>query len=150
MRCKRWSIAVVAATVAGVAPLSSCVTNVDVPATFAATVTITGEADEVWADSGECVWVDAAHLFPGYVVSISAGAATTTSSAPLKVESIGTSPRNGAGTCTYTAYFEAIAANQAGYELWVSNNVRQQSFTADQLKSGPTYRLEGADTRSGR
>ncbi len=29
-------------------------------------------------------------------------------------------------------------------ELWVSNNIPQPSFTADQLKDGPTYHLEGA------
>ncbi|WP_420880799.1 hypothetical protein [Rhodococcus sp. (in: high G+C Gram-positive bacteria)] len=109
-------------------------------------MTITGEADEVWADSGECVWGDAVHLVPGYLISISAGSAATTSSAPLRVASIESSPDNGTGTCTYTAYFEDIAANQAGYELWVSNNFAQPSFTADQLKDGPTYRLEGGQS----
>ncbi|WP_242676813.1 hypothetical protein [Rhodococcus sp. ABRD24] len=125
-------------------------TNVDTPATFAATVTITGDADEARVDSGECVWAGAAHLVPGYVVSISAGSAVTTSSAPLRVESIEAHPDNGAGTCTYSAYFEAIAANQRSYELWVGNNVRQPSFTVDQLKDGPTYRLEGVGPRSDR
>ncbi|WP_458683729.1 hypothetical protein [Prescottella equi] len=139
-----------AVTVAGAAVLSGCVTNVDTPATFAATVTVTGEADEVWADSGECVWAGVAHLVPGYVVTISAGTGATTSSASLMVESIEPNPVNGSGTCTYTAYFGAIAANQRSYELWVSNNVRQQSFTADQLKGGALYRLEGASPRSDR
>lgn len=146
----RGLIAVVAATIAGALLLSGCVTNVDVPATFAATVTITGEADEVWADSGECVWAGAVHLAPGYAVSISAGSAATTSSAPLRVESIEPSPDTGTGTCAYTAYFEEIAENQAGYELWVSNNLPQPSFTAEQLKDGPTYRLEEAGPRPGR
>ena len=150
MGYRRGLIAAVAAPVVGAGALSGCVTNVDTSATFAAMVTITGEADEVWADSGECVWADAVHLAPGYAVSISAGSAATTSFAPLRVESIEPSPGNGTGTCTYTAYFEEIAANQAGYELWVGNNLRQRSFTADQLKDGPTYRLEGAGPRSGR
>ena len=143
MGYRRGLIAAVAAPVVGAGALSGCVTNVDTPATFAAMVTITGDADEARVDSGECVWAGAAHLVPGYVVSISAGSAATTATAPLRVESIETDPDNRTGTCTYSAYFEAIAANQRIYELWVSNNIPQPSFTADQLKDGPTYHLEG-------
>lgn len=81
MGYRRGLIAAVAAPVVGAGALSGCVTNVDTPATFAAMVTITGDADEARVDSGECVWAGAAHLVPGYVVSISAGSAATTATA---------------------------------------------------------------------
>ena len=150
MGYKRRMIAVVAAPVVGAAALSGCVTNVDTPATFAAMVTITGDADEARVDSGQCVWAGTAHLVPGYVVSISAGSGVTTSSAPLRVESIEPWPDDRTGTCTYTAHFADIDANRRSYELCLSNNARQPSFTADQLKDGPTFRLEGAGPRCDR
>lgn len=136
----RWGLIAVSATAAaGVGTLTGCVTNLDVPDTFAATVTITGEANQVSADSG--AWFGAAHLAPGHVVSISAGTAVTTAFAPLRFESSELNS-DGTGKCTYTAHFESIAANQRSYGMWVSNYVRQQSFTADQLKSGATYHLQ--------
>lgn len=52
MKQKLGRIAAGAMTSAGALMLVSCATNAEIPATFAATVTVTGEADEVSADSG--------------------------------------------------------------------------------------------------
>ncbi|MCQ4119577.1 hypothetical protein [Rhodococcus tibetensis] len=45
---------IAAGAAAGALTLTSCSTTTDVPETFAATVTVTGEANLASAESGEC------------------------------------------------------------------------------------------------
>ncbi|OQQ21791.1 hypothetical protein A4U94_14485 [Prescottella equi] len=120
--------------------LTSCVTNTDVPATFAAAVTVIGRADRASAASGECT-IGKVPVAPNDRVVIlgDVGGATAAPSA-LEVDSIDENP-DGTGVCTYTARFEAIPENQRNYVIWMNNNFTEKSFTSDELKNGATYRL---------
>ncbi|MET4612385.1 hypothetical protein ABIC28_003377 [Rhodococcus sp. PvR044] len=126
---------------AGALALTSCATNSDEPATFAATVTITGEADRVWADSGKCT-IGEAHVAPTDQVVILGDSGSAWADSVLEVDSIDQNP-DGTGVCTYTAHFVDVPANQRNYAIWV-NNFAQQSFTSDELKNGATYRLHSS------
>ncbi|MDH6281137.1 hypothetical protein [Prescottella agglutinans] len=128
-----------AAAVMAVLTLTSCVTNHDVPDTFKATITFTGNADRASADTGECT-IEDAHVAPNDIAIITSGTATTTTTAALRVDTIAQHP-DGTTVCTYTAHFTAVPANQRRYDITL-NRFTQQSFTGDELKSGATYRLQ--------
>lgn len=134
--------AVAAVASVGAVILTSCVSNIDVPDTVAATVTVTGEADRASADSGECT-IGGAHVAPNDVISISAGSAVTTVGSTLEVASIELNP-DGTAVCTYTARFDAVPGNQRSYEIRIGNYLAPQSFTSDDLKNGATYRLHSS------
>ncbi|MGF7123305.1 hypothetical protein AB4Z09_20600 [Rhodococcus sp. TAF43] len=124
-------------------------TNVDVPETFAAMVTVTGEADRASVDAGECT-IGAAHVAPNDQIVILGDSGSAYASSALKVDSIDQNP-DGTGVCTYTAHFEAVPANQRKYDIYVGNFVTQR-FTSDELKNGATYRLHrstSTDSNSG-
>ncbi|MFE3290564.1 hypothetical protein [Rhodococcus sp. NPDC059234] len=113
-------------------------TNTDVPATFAATVTVTGQADRASAASGECT-IGTARVAPGDQVVILGDSGAAYASSALEAGSINERP-DGTGVCTYTSPFDAVPANQRNYVIWM-NNFTEQSFTSDELKNGATYRL---------
>ncbi|MFI6432896.1 hypothetical protein [Rhodococcus oryzae] len=127
---------------AGALALTSCATNDDEPATFAATVTITGEADQASADSGECT-IGEAHVTPNDEVAIFGASGRIVGNSTLEVESIQLNP-DGTDVCTYSAHFESIGANQRSYDIWVNNYFAPQPFTSDELKNGATYNLHSA------
>ncbi|MFC9767709.1 hypothetical protein [Rhodococcus jostii] len=130
-----------AAASVGALILTSCATTTDEPEAFAATVTVSGEADRASADSGECT-IGANHVAPHDRVVILGDSSTASAASALDVESIDQKP-DGTGSCTYTAHFEDIPANQKSYNIYV-NNFARQSFTSDELKAGATHRLQNA------
>jgi hypothetical protein len=125
--------------------LTSCSTTTDVPETFAATVTVTGEANLASVETGECT-IGANRVSPGDAVVILGDTGPASARSPLEVGSIDQKP-DGTGVCTYTAHFDDIPANQRSYNITVTSpinvtNFGLQSFTSDELKSGAaTYRL---------
>lgn len=141
MSARHWQSAVGA--VAGALTLTSCVTNTDAPATFAATVTIVGEADRISTDTGECS-VGRASVAPGDRVALLGDNGSAYTASTLAVESIDQNP-DGTGVCTYTAHFDAVPANQRNYVLWM-NNFTEQSVSSDELDNGATYRLHNSAT----
>ena len=150
MRQRLTAIAIVAAACTGTLILTSCSTTTDVPETFAATVTVTGEADRASADSGECT-IGETRVAPNDRVLILGGTNTGSAVAlsALEVDSIDQNP-DGTGVCTYTAHFDDIPANQRSYNIIVGTNSAPQSFTSDELKNGATLRLQSsAPTSSG-
>ncbi|MGF7125242.1 hypothetical protein [Rhodococcus sp. AG1013] len=140
MSQKRGRIAAAVLATVAAAPLSSCATNVDVPDTFSATVTFTGNANHASTDTGKCTFENG-HVTPHDLAIITSGTATTTTTAALQLDTITQHP-DGTTICTYTAHFNAIPANQPRYELTL-NTFTQQTFTADNLKKGATYQLTG-------
>lgn len=121
--------------------LTSRTTNTDVPATFAATVTVTGQADLASADSGECT-IGARHVAPNDQVAILGDSGPAYASSTLQVGSIDQNP-DGTAVCTYTAHFAAVPANQRSYAIWM-NNFARQSVTSDELENGATYVLRSS------
>ncbi|MFC7446853.1 hypothetical protein [Rhodococcus daqingensis] len=130
---------IAAATSAGALILTSCETNTDVPATFAATVTVTGHADRASAASGVCT-IGTVPVAPNDRVVILGDSGAAFAATALEVDSIDENP-DGTGVCTYTAPFEAIPENQRNYVIWMNRNFTEKSFTSDELKNGTTYRL---------
>lgn len=124
---------------AGALTLMSCA-NADAPTTFAATVTVTGEADQASPDSGVCT-IGATRLAPNDEVGIYGEQASAIVKSTLEVESIDLRP-DGTGTCSYTAHFDAVPANQRSYGLFVSADFVEQSYTARALENGVTYVVE--------
>ena len=122
----------------GAAALAGCVTNADTPDTFKATIVFTGEADQASPDTGTCT-VGRARVAANDIASISSRSATTTM-APLRLDAVTHRP-DGTVVCTYSAHFTAVPANQSRYEVNL-NQFAGQSFTADDLRSGATYRLQ--------
>lgn len=122
---------------AGALFLLSCTTNIDVPATFPATLTVTGEADQVFTDSGVCI-IGTTRLAPNDEVGIFGEGPAAVAKSTLEVESIDQHP-DGTGVCTYTAHFDAVPANQRSYALLVSNDFVEKSFTISELENGATY-----------
>ncbi|NMM92272.1 hypothetical protein B2J88_49920 [Rhodococcus sp. SRB_17] len=139
MRKRLEQIAAIAVVSAGVLILTSCAHNIEVPTTFAATVTVIGEADQVSVDSGECT-IGEIRVAPNDQINIFGGSGAASTRSTLEAESIDQNP-DGTGTCTFTAHFDAVPANQKSYDIYVNNTFAQQSFTSDELKSGATYRL---------
>ena len=138
---------IAAAAAAGALILTSCSTTTDVPETFGATVTVTGEANLASAESGECT-IGANRVSRDDRVVILGDTGSAFAESPLEVGSIEQNP-DGTGVCTYTAHFEDIPANQRSYNITVTSptnvtNFGLQSFTSDELKSGATYRLQNA------
>ncbi|SDD25354.1 hypothetical protein [Rhodococcus tukisamuensis] len=129
---------IAAAASAGTLILTSCATNTDVPATFAAAVTVTGQASRASAASGECT-IEKVPVAPNDRVVIDGDSGAAFAMTALEVDSIDENP-DGTGVCTYTARFGAIPANQRNYVIWM-NYFTGQSFTSDELKNGATYRL---------
>ncbi|MGO4202758.1 hypothetical protein AB4Z09_13600 [Rhodococcus sp. TAF43] len=121
-------------------------TNSDVPATFAATVTVVGEADRISTDTGGC-GVGTASVAPGDRVVILGDSGSAYAASALAVESIDQRP-DGTRSCTYTAHFDAVPANQRNYVLWM-NNFTEQSVTSDELDNGATYRLHTSASGTG-
>ncbi len=135
---------IAAGAAAGALILTSCSTTTDVPETFAATVTVTGEANLASAETGECT-IGANRVSPGDTVVILGDTGSASARSPLEVGSIDQKP-DGMGVCTYTAHFDDIPANQRSYNITVTSpinvtNFGLQSFTSAELKSGATYRL---------
>lgn len=130
-------IAAATSASAGALILMSCATHTDTPATFATTVTVTGEADQASADSGVCTF-GATNLAPNDEVGIYGEGPTAIIKSTLEVESIDQHP-DGTGVCKYKAQFDAIPANQRSYELLVSNDFVEKSFTSGELQNGATY-----------
>lgn len=126
---------------AGSLILRSCA-NTDAPTTFAATVTVTGEADQASADSGVCT-IGTTRLAPNDEVGIYGERASAIAKSTLEVESIDERP-DGTGTCRYTAHFDAVPANQRSYDLFVSADFVEQSYTASELENGATYVVENS------
>jgi hypothetical protein len=146
MRQRLGQIAAAAAASVGALVLMSCSTATDEPETFAATVTVTGEAAQASADSGECT-IGADHAAPNDRVVILGDSSTASAASALEVDSIDQNP-DGTGICTYTAHFEDIPANQRSYNIYV-NKFAPQSFTSDELKNGATYRLQSSPSTGG-
>ena len=84
---RRRSAQVAAASFAGALLLTSCATNVDVPKTFAATLTVTGQAEQVEAGSGECV-IDSIRVAPNDQIQIFGGSGAASVRSTLEVEAI--------------------------------------------------------------
>ena len=125
----------------GALMLVSCASNTEVPATFAATVAVSGNADYASADSGVCT-VASTRLAPSDQVSIY-GERTGVSRSTLEVESID-QHSDGTGVCVYKAHFDAVPANQPGYRLLVGGDFLEQSFTASELENGVTYVVQNS------
>ncbi|NMM92625.1 hypothetical protein B2J88_51845 [Rhodococcus sp. SRB_17] len=136
MKKRLEQIASMAAISAGVLILTSCAHNIDVPKTFAATVTVIGEAGQASVDSGECT-IGGIRVAPNDQINIFGGSGAASTRSILEVEAIDQNP-DGTGTCTWTAHFDAVPANQRSYDIYVSNAFAQQSFTSDELKGGAT------------
>lgn len=126
---------------AGALILVSCA-NTDAPRTFAATVTVTGEADQASTDSGVCT-IGATRLAANDEVGIYGERASAIARSTLEVESIDQHP-DGTGTCTYKAHFDAVPANQRSYDLFVGADFVEQSYTASELENGVTYVVENS------
>ena len=124
---------------AGALTLMSCA-NTEAPATFAATGTVTGEADQASADSGVCT-IGTTRLAPNDSMGIYGARTGAVARSALKVQSIDQYP-DGTGTCRYTAHFDAVPANQPSYRLRVGDNFVEQSYTASELENGATYVVE--------
>lgn len=139
MTARRWLCAVGA--VAGTLASTSCATNTDAPATFAATVTVVGEADRVSTDTGGCSFA-AASVASGDRIIILGDSGSAYTASTLAVESVDPRP-DGTGECTYTAHFSDIPANQRNYVLWM-NDFTEQSVTSAELEGGATYRLRNS------
>ncbi|MGO4205163.1 hypothetical protein AB4Z09_26190 [Rhodococcus sp. TAF43] len=99
---------------------------------------MTGDADHASADTGHCAigGDDVAPNDIAVIVGDTASAATTSS---LQLDTVTQRP-DGTIACTYTGKFDAVPANQRRYVIAI-NQFAQQSFTADELKSGATYYL---------
>ncbi len=143
MRQRLGQIAAGAAT--GALILTSCSTTTDVPETFAATVTVTGEANLASAETGECI-IGANRVAPDDRVVILGDRGPAFAESSLEVGSIDQKP-DGSDVCTYTAHIHDVPANQRSYKVTVISyasvtNFGFQVFTSDELKSGAaTYRL---------
>lgn len=129
----------------GILPLTSCVTNTDVPATFPAVVTLAGEADRAAESSGECFFGDI-RIAPNDPVSILGDSGVAWAQTVVEAESIDENVE-GRGHCAYVARFDAVPANQRSYTVLVDSllpavrSFASQSFTADDLRSGATFQL---------
>ncbi|QCQ93708.1 hypothetical protein [Rhodococcus sp. SGAir0479] len=123
----------------GAAALAGCVTNVDTPDTFKATIVFTGEADQASPDTGTCT-VGRARVAANDIAVVSGGTGATTTTAPLRLDAVTHRP-DGTVVCTYSAHFTDVPANQPRYEVNL-NQFAGQTFTADDLRSGATYRLQ--------
>ncbi|UJC78023.1 hypothetical protein D4768_10150 [Rhodococcus erythropolis] len=121
--------------------LTSCATNVDVPKTFAATITVTGQAEQAETGSGECV-IDMIRVAPNDQIDIFGGSGAGSTRSTLEVEAIDQLP-DGTSTCSYTAHFDAIPANQRNYEVGLGH-FSPESFSSDELENGVTYQLRGS------
>ncbi|MBW0291033.1 MULTISPECIES: hypothetical protein [Rhodococcus erythropolis group] len=135
---RRRSAQVAAASCAGALLLTSCATNVDVPKTFAATITVTGQAEQVETGSGECV-IDSIRVAPNDQIDIFGGSGAASTRSALEVEAIDQLP-DGMSTCSYTAHFDAVPANQRNYEVSLGH-FSPESFSSDELENGVTYQL---------
>lgn len=122
---------------AGALILMSCTNHTDAPATFATTVTVTGEADQASADSGICTF-GATRLAPNDEVGIYGERAYAVARSTLEVESIDQHP-DGTGECKYKAHFDAVPANQRSYQLFVGNDFVEKPFTSNDFQNGITY-----------
>lgn len=118
--------------------LSGCVTNTDVPQTFAATVTVTGDAESASAETGECT-VGGVRVAPGEKVMILGDTGVAFADAVLEATSIEHAPA-GPGRCTYVAHFGKIPANQRHYTVWV-HGFAEQVVTGGDLDGGAVYHL---------
>lgn len=141
MRPRTGQIAVAAVVSAGMLTLTSCVTNTDVPSTFAAALTVRGEADQTSAESGECT-IGGILVAPNDRIDIfgDSGVGVGSTSSILETNTIDQKP-DGTGTCTYTAIFDAIPANQKSYDVSLGNGFARETFTSDELRHDPTYVL---------
>ncbi|MCD2104862.1 hypothetical protein O4214_13555 [Rhodococcus erythropolis] len=117
-------------------------TNTDVPTTFTATVTVTGDADQTSMESGECT-IAGIRVAPNDQLNIFGDSGAGSTRSTLETETIDQNP-NGSGTCTYTSHFAAIPANQRSYDLYLHEGFARQSFTSDDLRSGATYVLHSS------
>lgn len=131
-----------AMTSAGALMLVSCATSPEIPATFAATVTVTGEADQASADSGVCT-VGSVRLAPNDEVGIYGESAAAVAKSALEVESIDQNS-DGTGVCTYRAHFDDVPENQRGYQLLVGDDFVERPFTASELKNGVTHVVQNS------
>ena len=122
----------------GVLILTGCTTNVDVPKTFAATLAVTGQAEQVEAGSGECV-IDSIRVAPNDQIQIFGGSGAASVRSTLEVEAIDQLP-DGMSTCSYTAHFDTVPANQKNYEVSLGR-FSPKSFSSDELENGVTYQL---------
>ncbi|MDI9899565.1 hypothetical protein QM716_06825 [Rhodococcus sp. IEGM 1409] len=138
MRRRSAQIAAAAAGSVGALMLTSCTTNVDVPKTFAATLTVTGQAEQIEAGSGECV-IDTIRVAPNDQIQIFGGSGAASARSTLEVEAIDQLP-DGMSSCSYTAHFDAIPANQRNYEVSLGH-FSPKSFSSDELENGVTYQL---------
>lgn len=142
MKQKLGRIAAGTMTSAGALMLVSCATNAEIPATFAATVTVTGEADEVSADSGVCT-VGSTRLAPNDEVGLYGESAGASTKSALEVESIDQNS-DGTGVCTYRAHFNDVPESQRGYQLLVGGDFVERPFTVNELKRGVTHVVQNS------
>ncbi|WP_308252749.1 hypothetical protein [Rhodococcus qingshengii] len=115
--------------------------NTDSPNTFAATLTVRGEADQTSIESGVCT-IGGIRVAPDDRIDIfgDSGVGVGSTSSILETNTIEQKP-DGTGTCTYTANFDAIPANQKGYDVSLGNGFARETFTSDELRHDPTYIL---------
>lgn len=139
MRPRTGQIAVAAVVSVGMLTLTSCVTNTDVPTTFTAALTVRGEADQASAESGECT-IGGIRVAPNDQINLFGDNGAGSTRSILETNTIDQKP-DGTGTCTYTAIFDAIPANQRSYDVYLNNGFARETFTSDELRHDPTYVL---------
>lgn len=141
MRPRTGQIATAVVVSAGTLILTSCVNNTDSPSTFAATLTVRGEADQISIESGECT-IGGIRVAPNDRIDIfgDSGVGVGSTSSILVTNTIDQKP-DGTGTCMYTANFDAIPANQRSYDVSLGNGFTRETFTSDELRRDPTYVL---------
>ena len=101
--------------------LTSWVNNTDAPCTFAAALTVRGEADQTSIESGVCT-IGGISVAPDDRIDIfgDSGVGVGSTSSILETNTIDQKP-GGTGTCTYTANFDAVPANQKSYDVSLGN-----------------------------
>lgn len=143
-RCRH----VAAAVSIGTWALTGCVSNIDEPQTFAAVVTVIGNAERADPNSGQCI-VETIPIEPNDMIFVDGGSGAASTSSVLEADSVEQNP-DGTATCTYVARFDAIPANQRNYSLTVSSSApnagsfASSDFTSDALEKGTTIYLRAS------
>ncbi|MCK5752419.1 MAG: hypothetical protein KAH46_06920 [Mycobacterium sp.] len=123
--------------------MAGCSEAADAPATFAAVVTVVGDASQGSAETGECV-IAGSRVGPGDDLIVLGDSGSAFRKSPLTVDFV--RARAGGTVCSYTARVADLPANQRSYQLTVESSPHStgfalQSFTESQLREGVTLRL---------
>ena len=115
--------------------LTSWVNNTGSPSAFAAALTVRGEADQASIESGVCT-IGGIRVAPDDRMDIFGDSGVGSTSSILETNTIDQKP-GGTGTCTYTANFDAVPANQKSYDVSLGNGFSRETFTSDELRHDP-------------